>query len=362
MRLFRSKSGFTLVELLVVIAIIGILIALLLPAVQAAREAARRSQCTNQLKQLALAFHNYHDSAKTLSAGFYNGRTDSAAYGAQCGTSSGCGSGGFDCPRWGTPLFIRMTPYFEQMALYSQYKMQCMWRNGVNWNLLSSAGARVSTMHCPSDPVPTWAPNSYAFSLGPNGGWDWGKVNNGMFQWRYETSFADVTDGLSNTVMLAERGTPSADGSASPQAAPQDDWYRSGSAPFNWDVSFPNNMPSGSVAGLRAAVDGWGQQALAGGFNHYPGNGCWSGWATCHHITQLAPPNWQYPNVASSDCDFFAGSGGNPVNVFAARSKHPGGVNVAMGDGSVRFVGQTVEYATWLAMGCRNDGIPFTMP
>jgi prepilin-type N-terminal cleavage/methylation domain-containing protein/prepilin-type processing-associated H-X9-DG protein len=385
MRLFRGRTGFTLVELLVVIAIIGILIALLLPAVQAAREAARRSQCTNNLKQFALAFHNYESTAKKLPSGYYD-ISQPGNFAATCDSSGytpatcACGSGGGACPRWGTPLFINMAPYYEQTAIYNQYKMSCPWRIGDNWKLLNLT--QVASMKCPSDASNggQWTQNSYAFSVGPNSGWDipndGGNRTNGMIEWKFEVAFADVLDGLSNTIMLAERGAESGNANFTPFQAPQDDWYLTGSATIQQNTSFPNNMPNGTVAGLLAAVNAWGaavgntpatggnDSANSAGYHHFCGNTCWSAWATCHHVNELTPPNWQYPNVADSTCDFYsaANPNGNDVNLFGVRSKHPGGANVAMGDGSVHFVSSTIDYTTWLCMGCRNDGQPVNIP
>ena len=218
-----------------------------------------------------------------------------------------------------------MAPYYEQTAIYNQYKMSCTWRIGDNWLLLHAA--QVASMKCPSDPSNggQWTQNSYAFSLGPNAGWDWpndgGQHTNGMFEWKFEVPFAAVTDGLSNTIMLAERGATSGNANFTPQQAPQDDWYLAGSGTINSNTAFPNNMPNGTVAGLLAAINAWGaavgttaatggnDTANAAGYNHFAGNTCWSGWATCHQVTELAPPNWQYPNVSDASCDFY-GLGG----------------------------------------------------
>ena len=150
MKLFRRKIGFTLVELLVVIAIIGILIALLLPAVQAAREAARRSQCTNNLKQFALAFHGYHDIVKTLPAGMYPQIGDQNYCNTTCGPNS-CGYTN-NCPRWSTQIYVQVLPYMEQMGIYSQWRFSCGWRSGWNWDhVVGNRATRISTWRCPSD-------------------------------------------------------------------------------------------------------------------------------------------------------------------------------------------------------------------
>jgi prepilin-type processing-associated H-X9-DG protein len=178
------------------------------------------------------------------------------------------------------------------------------------------------------------------------------------------------------------RGAESGNGAFTPQQAPQDDWFKTNSSTITTATSFPNNMPNGTVAGLLAAVNAWGASVgntpasngqcdgqNAAGYSHFCGNGCWSAWATGHQVNELTPPNWQYPDVADSNnssgnCDFYAAANpsGNDCELLGARSKHPGGVNVAYGDASVHFVSSTIDYTTWMCMGSRNDGQPVQAP
>ncbi len=191
----RSRHAFTLVELLVVIAIIGILIALLLPAVQAAREAGRRSQCTNNLKQLGLGLQNYHD----VNSSFPFGKGGTGTNPGNAGRVSG---------------FIPLLPYIEQVALYDQIKAggngapplgPTGWSGWTNWNV------QVPSLLCPSDaksaPSPgSVAQNNYAFSHGDS-------INNncnntstrGMFCVNNTVRLNMVIDGTSNTIAMSER-------------------------------------------------------------------------------------------------------------------------------------------------------------
>lgn len=188
-----ERGGFTLVELLVVIAIIGILIALLLPAVQAAREAARRSQCNNNLKQIGLALHNYHDVMQTFPPGCISD------------TVATDGIGGHIINGW-----VSILPYIEMKAAYDVWNFRFDYDNAAN-----AAGKKqiVAGYYCPSKPRPdkassTEAYGDYALSAGT------GHTNSstryywkGLFNQNSTINFAGITDGTSNTIAVGEKRT-----------------------------------------------------------------------------------------------------------------------------------------------------------
>jgi len=352
MRLFRSRTGFTLVELLVVIAIIGILIALLLPAVQAAREAARRSMCNNHLKQLALAFHNYHDVNKTFPRVYYGG-VGPGGSDTYCDPNGSWGCGYF-CRRQSTGTFVRILPYIEQMPLYSQYKIKCPTFASTNKDL--TFRARIDTFVCPSDRLePGWAQSNYVWSLGPSRGWDDGASNGiGIFRWDNEVSIADVTDGTSNTVMLSEQLIGDGDdGKLSPS-----DVILSRPVPGGMAYTMPlQNWPTDVIAWANL-VNQWGADGAANSGSQRSGHCAFRVWSSPYlWFTEAAPPNWRYPEVQSSGCGIRVGEGIRPP-----RSRHPGGVNAALGDASVRFISETIDITVWGPMGARNDGRAFAMP
>jgi prepilin-type N-terminal cleavage/methylation domain-containing protein/prepilin-type processing-associated H-X9-DG protein len=191
----RSRHGFTLIELLVVIAIIGVVIGLLTPAVQKVREAAARLQCTNNLKQMGVACHNYHDTNKSFPPGYLA----SATYPATT-------------PGWGWAAFL--LPYIEQDTLYKQIDF--------NQPLETSPAiqAMISVYICPSDNVPPSpfaitdgtfttiaqaAPSSYAATVGDDASDVNDPTGNGIFYRNSHTRIADITDGTSSTVMIGDR-------------------------------------------------------------------------------------------------------------------------------------------------------------
>ncbi len=291
-----KRRGFTLVELLVVIAIIGILIALLLPAVQAAREAARRSQCNNNLKQLGLGFHNYHDVYNTLMVGAY----------------SCC---------WGT-WKVSMLPYIEQKALFDKYYMVKFdppdttgeYRYGGSRNTPVTT-TRIPGFECPSDrphaPIGSIWSHNYAVNYG-NTTYSQATFNGVTFLgapfrtvWgNGDTTgsfkFAGIYDGLSNTMLAAE-------------------------------------VLVGSGTDLRG-FSWWGD---ACGFETYQG-------------PNSAIPDRIYTagycvDMPTQNLPCAVTDGSNPT-MFGSRSRHPGGVQTVLGDGAARFISETIDINTWRAL------------
>ena len=309
-----SRPGFTLVELLVVIAIIGILIALLLPAVQAAREAARRSQCTNNLKQLGLAAHNYHDIWKVFP-------WRQGGSGNRCtGEFDPCPSNQFHMRMRGSGFFC-LLPFIEQQALYNLVANRTPPFSPPPWYTSNQAWlTEVPTFRCPSDgyraPAGSLQPTNYRMSAGDSlGRMSGGNFSRGMFTLYGNRSMADLIDGSSNTIAFSEALI--GDGSDRigravavniSMTSPADCLARRG----------PNNtvLPTadGNQLGRR-----WGDGAMMfTGFN------------------TMLPPN-------SPSCNPSGGGDHWASTVVSASSNHPGGVNVCFADGSVRFVSNTID-------------------
>jgi len=223
----KTHRAFTLVELLVVIAIIGILVALLLPAVQAAREAARRAQCVNNQRQLALALLQFHDSFKKFPAGRKG--CDGNIFFPECNASAaGTDKFGANLGQSGASAFLLCLPYMEEQALLDQFHIKtiAVWGVAPSWytdsDVLKALGARPSVFVCPSDgdlprdaeyqhDVPTAtevATSSYALSFGTKGTPETSndvKFNNtGMFIYAKPFKIQNITDGLSKTFAVGE--------------------------------------------------------------------------------------------------------------------------------------------------------------
>ena len=344
--MFRRRSGFTLVELLVVIAIIGILVGLLLPAVQAAREAARRMQCSNNMKQLALAFHNYESTYKRLPR--IASRMDFKNSGASANASNWHGY---------SPLTM-ILPYIEQTAVFNRFTfMESHWQNvltpplvaqvnGVNQTaLINCRTNRISAFLCPSDkdfPGTVETGNSnYGVSEGPSTGYGvTAAARIGFMEKDQYRKFGDISDGLNGTIMMGEflKG----DNDNNVYTYPRD-VIRNQAI-----TSFP------STFWTQANLDTYGTTCAGGISNHTSFAGRrWSapGFYQSSFNT-MTPPNWKYP--ACHNC---SGCGeGDNSGVYPARSNHTGGAMHAMGDGSVQFLSNSTDLLTYQRLGSSNTG------
>ena len=342
----RSKrtNGFTLVELLVVIAIIGILVGLLLPAVQAAREAARRMQCSNNVKQLALAFHNYEAAHKTF---------------PPFATMNGQGSASWQ----GYSAFAQLLPFIEQSPLHAQLTTDS--RNFYVFYYDSPATTVVRATSVPAFLCPSatrWPQSgtnhttngpgcNYGVSYGASITWNNFANQNGMFRNQSALTakaalrIAEITDGTSNTLMLSEH--LSGDDNPNFFMRGQTSEVKTGTA-FTNAAAYPTlEFPS------EADLNTWGAACQAAAA-HLSSNGAqWlSPLPTQTALNTVAPPNWRFPNCQTNGSGYSSDRNG----VYSARSMHTGGVNGGMGDGSVRFVSQSIDTKTWQFTGGRNDG------
>jgi len=366
--------GFTLVELLVVIAIIGILIALLLPAVQAAREAARRMQCSNNLKQVGLALQNYHDTAKAFPIGIRD------ASGPKNPT-----------PTVGQSWWIGIFPYMEQQTISEQWKdnkAKSGNRNKVNMGLIN--GLVVNVMRCPSCPFPELVKESAAMArmqvkdpatgvlvpfvgacqatyAGISGAYDDGTFGStademrainrrcatsgnfgipcagGVLYPNGSTRIADMRDGTSNTVLVGE----------------QSGWMRvkptSSDASAGQKYVAVSSGHEGAYRGLRNFASPDESQWQSGGPTMTP------------NVTTVRwPVNFKEPDPPEGDPSIASGNGGpcpnfgicsNGGNNNGIQSAHPGGAQGLRGDGSVQWLQDSVDMRILYRLCVRDDGL-----
>ena len=329
------RRGFTLIELLVVIAIIAVLIALLLPAVQQARESARRTQCRNNLKQLGLALHNYHDTFRMFplsQLGGVTGQSDWRGHSAQ----------------------VMILPYIDQAPLYNLYNMNVWaWWDGSKGTPDDGGGmpgwTRIQAFLCPSNaslPGNGRPGNNYVVCEGANAGmfndgpgYDTTKQN-GIFNIRVTVPIAGITDGTSNVIMASEQLMYSTSLNLDKLIA-----IRQGvGIPSGWDGTFLS----------QAQLDDWGSRCTTSTNSQRTETGQF--WHVGVHeqgtFNVLLPPNSKYQNC-TAHCQGCATDG---TAMVGARSLHTGGVTVLMADGAVRFVSDNINYQTWQFLGSRNDG------
>ena len=353
----KGKLAFTLVELLVVIAIIGILIALLLPAVQAAREAARRMQCTNNLKQLALAVHTFHDAKKYVPGFCFLDEVKGSRPGGDEGFDDG------NLKRFcGLPLFL---PFIEQGPLYesilgmrddagnSRPWGNCPWADSYGGERTAWTN-KITAFLCPSDGngnrgAGQMQCTNYRFNRSDSAmGWDWYECR-GVFarQDKIKVTLGYISDGLSNTIGLSEGVIGSATNKIRGGIAITD--FGNPSIP---DFSLADADP------LKFLAVKGPNNTFAPGIPYQTANEWFQGrrWADAHQVYTafytFMPPNG--PSVAWDSSEGWC--------ISAASSNHTGGVNVGVMDGSVQFVSDTVDTGR-LTQGAKiSDVFPGNRP
>jgi prepilin-type N-terminal cleavage/methylation domain-containing protein/prepilin-type processing-associated H-X9-DG protein len=325
----HRRPGFTLIELLVVIAVIGALVALLLPAVQAAREAARRAKCTNNLKQIGIALHSYHSAWNVFPVGFlYAYQNASPASSPQQ-------------YRWS--VLAQMAPQLELTNLYNalnfDYPIAYKPTSGPSlfWPYYPAnttvMAARVALFLCPSDGAPAPAddsgPCNYAFCSGDGTNGGDATDASGAFILGVPQSAASLADGSSQTAAASEQllgiAGPYSQTTPAPVPAP---WQRAMARVAAGPLTDPACASAGSGWLLNKGAGWWDGDYLNTLYNHY--------------LT---------PNVGRPDCITYHNPGWK-----AARSLHPGGVNALFCDGHTLFAKATVDPRVWRALSTRAGG------
>ncbi|RLS55651.1 MAG: DUF1559 domain-containing protein [Planctomycetota bacterium] len=319
----RKSSGFTLIELLVVIAIIAVLIALLLPAVQQAREAARRTQCKNNLKQIGLALHNYESAMRVFPPSRIN----------------------ISSPRFQISWVVMCLPYMDQAPMYNLYNANLNWYDPANDSVTTNF---LETMVCPSTggartipsaalytnisggtrtDTPLWAPADYgsvnavrnAFNV-VSGGTSWSvkEMDGALGRGPQGVRMAQITDGTSNTIMVAEdAGRPNL-------------WV-------NKQVT--NNPKSGAASGTAWTEDGWGWADINAGFS----------------LDGSGPTGVNNATASNGTTTIQGACLVNCSNDSELYSFHVGGVQALLCDGSVRFISENTSGTTLSALATRGN-------
>jgi prepilin-type N-terminal cleavage/methylation domain-containing protein len=322
----RRSRGFTLIELLVVIAIIGVLVSLLLPAVQQAREAARRTECKNKLKQLGLALHNYQSTFSVFPPGTVN------PLGDDVNGRNGSGSAGI-----GGPWICFLLPYVDQTGLYNNFSKIVSerpevvdWFGNGTYAATPIGNSHLPLMDCPTHPrndelmsngtaMEDLARGNFAACYG-RGGYSLSNTVQpavgGIFGNNSRVSIADITDGSSQTLMISELRyrTPSSTGPST--ADIRGTWgYGSMGANIFSTQTGPNSAVGDSIWGCRSM------------------------------------PSEMMPCVSTAN-----GTTAMATSFAAARSYHTGGVQGCLGDGSVRFFSENIDISIWNGLGSRGGG------
>ncbi len=342
--MISRRKGFTLIELLVVIAIIGVLIALLLPAVQAAREAARRSQCVNNLKQIGLAMHNYHSIHDSFPIGM---RTD--AWRDTSATGSLMGWAGWSA-------HALMLPQMEQSQIYNAANFNWDPQQGTPAQYINSTArnAVINTFLCPSDPNASPRNdkrNSYYFSKGPDSRDNPTADCSGLAARNISFGLRDITDGSSSTIAFAE-SLAGKNGAGNTYKA-------------NMIVGVGDTTPTAKMlnVSLNPTVLPQAYQACVAAFRAAAptmqtdkGRFWAAGRAGNTIFNTVNTPNDTLMLGGISCRIGCSGCGSDQSNFVPASSYHAGGVNVMMGDGSVRFVKDSINRNTWWALGSKDGG------
>jgi len=325
--------GFTLVELLVVIAIIGVLIALLLPAVQQAREAARRMTCTNKLKQIALAMHNYHDTFGRFAPAAIC--LENSQGGNYCGGDANTPNSNSRHGSWGATWVVMILPFVEQNNLAEQFDPTMGRDTDVNNDVFTT---ELDFMLCPSDPGNSrvitnnngssgnFVRANYAASMGAGSATQdnhfQASDRKGAFHlaMQYGAKFSDITDGTSNSAIFSEIRVHPGNNNDNSWGA----WGMAGASTYS--VRTDGGVPAGVILPNQDST------VIQQRTNH------------CDNTIPNTDEDW-YCNDSTND-DYWQ----------AARSLHPGGVQVAMGDGSVQFVPETINAVTWVGLHTISGG------